>query len=79
MPRMVDEFTELFERHDGAEMRLAQALNDEPLACALVLAALCWDRVDPRGWRALGVLCAQARRLMAGWGSALRRWTTGRR
>ncbi|MDQ3761017.1 MAG: hypothetical protein M3460_04760 [Actinomycetota bacterium] len=68
VPRMVDELTELFERHDGAEVRLARARNDEPLACALVMAALCWDRVDPRGWRAPGVLCAQARRLMALWG-----------
>jgi tetratricopeptide (TPR) repeat protein len=66
---MVDELTELFELHDGAEMRLARARNDEPLACALVMAALCWDRVDPRGWRAPGVLCAQARRLMAVWGA----------
>ena len=68
MPWMVDELTELLEGHDGAEVRLAQARNDDPFACALVMAALCWDRVDRRGWRAPGVLCAQARRLMALWG-----------
>jgi tetratricopeptide (TPR) repeat protein len=62
---MMDEFTELFERHDSAEARLAQAQNDEPLACALVMAALCWDRVDPRGWRPPGVLRTQARQQMA--------------
>ncbi|MGH3548581.1 MAG: hypothetical protein ACRDQU_10835 [Pseudonocardiaceae bacterium] len=67
VPRIIDEFTDLFERHDGAEMRLAQARNDEPLACALVMAALCWDQVDRRGWRAPGALCAQARRLMTAW------------
>ncbi|MGH3909080.1 MAG: hypothetical protein ACRDTE_33615, partial [Pseudonocardiaceae bacterium] len=65
---MVDEFAELFEWRDGAEVRLAQAQDDQPLACALVMAALCWDRVYRRGWRAPGVLCAQARRLMAVWG-----------
>ncbi len=65
---MIDDLTGLFERHDDAEMRLAQARNDDPLACALVLAALCWDRLDPRGWHAPGVLCAQTRRLMALWG-----------
>jgi len=37
------------------------------LACALVMAALSWDQVDQRGWRAPAVLCAQARRLMAVW------------
>ncbi|MGH3773027.1 MAG: hypothetical protein ACRDRW_16810, partial [Pseudonocardiaceae bacterium] len=68
VPSIVDEFTELLEWWDGAEVRLARARDDHPLACALVLAALCWDQVDPRGWRAPGVLCAQARRLMAGWG-----------
>lgn len=68
MRRIVDEFTEFFELNDGAEMRLAQAQHDEPLACALVMAALCWDRVNPRGWRAPGMLWAQARRLMAVWG-----------
>ncbi len=66
---MIDDLTELFERRDDAEMRLAQARNDDPLACALVLAALCWDRLDPRGWHAPGVLCAQTRRLMASWGA----------
>ena len=65
---MVDELTELFEWRDGAEVRLAQARDDQPLAYALVMAALCWDQVDQRGWRAPGVLCAQARRLMAVWG-----------
>lgn len=65
---MVDKFTELFEWHDGAEVRLAQARDGEPLACALVMAALCWERVDRRAWRARGVLCAQARQLMTLWG-----------
>ncbi|MGH3824356.1 MAG: hypothetical protein ACRDRA_16230 [Pseudonocardiaceae bacterium] len=68
VPEMVDEFTKLFERQDSAEVRLAQAFAAQPLPCALVMAALCWDRVDQRGWRAPGVLGAQARRLMAAWG-----------
>lgn len=68
VPRLVDEFTDLFDWHDGAEVRLAQARIDDPLACAVVMAALCWDRLDPRGWRARGVLCAQAQQLMARWG-----------
>ncbi len=68
VPDVVDEFIELIEGRDSAEMRLAQARDDQPLACALVMAALCWDRVDRRGWRAPGVLGAQARRLMTAWG-----------
>ncbi|MGH3720975.1 MAG: tetratricopeptide repeat protein [Pseudonocardiaceae bacterium] len=68
VPNIIDEFTEWFDQREGAEARLAQARDDQPLACALVLAALCWDQLDPRGWRELGVLGAQARRLMAGWG-----------
>ncbi|MBV9013359.1 MAG: hypothetical protein JO272_15195 [Pseudonocardiales bacterium] len=64
---MIDEFTELLERHDRAEVRLTRARDEEPLACALVMAALCWDQLDRRGWRAAEVLCAQARRLMAIW------------
>ncbi|HEX2298720.1 MAG TPA: hypothetical protein VHH34_09415, partial [Pseudonocardiaceae bacterium] len=65
VPNMVDYFSELLERQDGVEVRLAQARDDQPLAWALVMAAQCWDRVDRRGWRSAGVLCAQARRLMA--------------
>jgi tetratricopeptide (TPR) repeat protein len=65
---MIDEFTKLFERQDSAETRLAQAFAAQSLSCALVMAALCWDRVDQRGWRAPGRLGAQARRLMAVWG-----------
>jgi hypothetical protein len=68
VPKIVDEFTELFERQDRAEVRLAQALAVQPLACALVMAALCWDRLDPRGWRVPEMLCAQARRLTTVWG-----------
>ncbi|MGH8918199.1 MAG: tetratricopeptide repeat protein [Actinomycetes bacterium] len=64
---MVNDFTELFECHDGAEVRLRQARGDQPLAWVLVMAALSWDRVDRRGWRAPAVLGAQARRLMAVW------------
>jgi len=56
---MADEFTELFERWNGAEARLAQAHDDQPLAWALVMAALCWDRVDQRGWCVpRGAVCA---------------------
>jgi tetratricopeptide (TPR) repeat protein len=62
---MVDDFTELF--NDGAEARLRQARDDQPLAYALVMAALSWDQVDRQGWRAPAVLCAQARRLMTIW------------
>jgi len=65
---MVDDITGLFGWQDGAEVRLMQAHDDQPLACVLVMAALSWDRVDRRGWRAPVVLCAQARRLMAVWG-----------
>ena len=65
---MVDDFTELFEWRDSTEVRLAQAYDDQPLARALVMAALSWDQMDRRGWRAPVVLCAQARRLMAVWG-----------
>lgn len=65
---MIDDFTKLCEWQDGAELRLRQARDDQPLACALVMAALSWDRVDQRGWRAPALLCAQARRLMAVWG-----------
>jgi hypothetical protein len=68
VPKIVDDFTELFERQDDAEVRLAQARDDQPLAWALVMAALSWDQVDGRGWRAPAVVCAQARRLAAGWG-----------
>ncbi|MGH8571510.1 MAG: hypothetical protein ACREX8_02895 [Gammaproteobacteria bacterium] len=62
---MIDDITGLFERQDGAEVRLRQAHDDQPLAWALVMAALSWDQVDRRGWRTPVVLCAQARRLMA--------------
>ncbi|MBV9030483.1 MAG: hypothetical protein JO364_09255 [Pseudonocardiales bacterium] len=68
VPSMGDELAGLFEWRDGAEVRLARAQDDQPLAYALMMAALCWDRVDQRGWRAPEVLCAQARRLMDGWG-----------
>ncbi|MBV9140470.1 MAG: hypothetical protein JO115_06080 [Pseudonocardiales bacterium] len=68
LPSAIDEITELFERHDGAEMRLARARSDAPLACALVMAALCWDQLDRRGSRTPEGLGAQARRLMALWG-----------
>jgi tetratricopeptide (TPR) repeat protein len=68
VPEIVDDFTKLFERRDGAEVRLRQARDDQPLAWALVMAALSWDQVDRRRWRAPAVLCAQARRLMAVWG-----------
>ncbi|MGH3829406.1 MAG: hypothetical protein ACRDRS_02980 [Pseudonocardiaceae bacterium] len=67
VPSVVDEFLELFERRDNVEVRLARARDDQPLACALVMAALCWDHVNRRGWRAPKVLCAQARRLMTVW------------
>ncbi|MGH3754365.1 MAG: hypothetical protein ACRDRP_17030 [Pseudonocardiaceae bacterium] len=70
VPDIIDDFLESFERRDGAEVRLAQARDDRPLAHALVLAALSWDQVDQRGWRAPAVLGAQARRLMAVWGVA---------
>ncbi len=65
---MVDEFTALLEGSDVAEERLAQARDDQPLGYALVMAALSWDQVDRRGWHTPVALCAQARRLMAGWG-----------
>ncbi|MGH3834237.1 MAG: hypothetical protein ACRDSF_00825 [Pseudonocardiaceae bacterium] len=68
VPETVDDFTELFGGQDATEVRLTQARDDQPLAWALVMAALSWDRVDRRGWRAPAVLCAQARRLMAVWG-----------
>jgi tetratricopeptide (TPR) repeat protein len=68
VPEIVDDFTRLFERRDGAEVRLRQARDDHPLAWALVMAVLSWDQVDQRRWRAPAVLCAQARRLLAGWG-----------
>jgi hypothetical protein len=64
---MVDDFTELLMRQDDAEVRLTRARDDQPLAYALVMAALSWDQVDRRGWRAPAVLCAQARRLAAAW------------
>lgn len=51
-----------------AEARLGQARDNQPLAYALVMAALSWDQVDQRGWRSPAVLCAQTRRLMAVWG-----------
>src|SRR5262249_57658293 len=38
-----------------------------PLAYALVMAAVSWEQVDRRGWRAPAALCAQAGRLMAAW------------
>ncbi len=65
---MVDDFIGLLEWQDGAEVRLMQARDDQPLAWALMMAALSWDQVDRRGWRAPAVLGAQARRLMAAWG-----------
>jgi hypothetical protein len=68
VPEMVDEFTALFELQDGAEVRLTQARDSQPLAWALVMAALSWDQVDRRGWRAPAILGAQARRLIALWG-----------
>lgn len=67
VPSIVDDFVGWFERRDSAQLRLARARDDQPLACALVMAALCWDRLDQRGWRAPEVLSAQARRLMAAW------------
>lgn len=68
VPEMVDDFTRLFEWQGSAEVRLTQARDDQPLAYALVMAALSWDQVDRRGWRVSAVLGAQARRLMAVWG-----------
>lgn len=68
VPEMIDDFTKLFAWQDGAEVRLRQARDDQPLGYALVMAALSWDQVDWRGWRTPAVLCAQARRLMAVWG-----------
>ncbi|MGQ0774212.1 MAG: tetratricopeptide repeat protein, partial [Pseudonocardiales bacterium] len=62
---MADDFSDLFEWHDDAEARLTQARDDQPLACALVMAALSWDRLDRRGWRGPAALSAQARRMMA--------------
>lgn len=67
VPKMVDDILGLFEGQDGAEVRLTQAHGDQPLAYALVMAALSWDQVDRRGWRAPMALCAQARRLMVVW------------
>ncbi|MBV8994321.1 MAG: hypothetical protein JO287_11640 [Pseudonocardiales bacterium] len=64
---MVDEFTELFDWQDDAEVRLRQACDVQPLAYALVMGALSWEQVDRRGWRAPAVLCAQARRLLIAW------------
>lgn len=64
---IIEEFTRFVEHRDGADARLRQARDDQPLAWALVLAALSWDQVNRRGWRAPAVLCAQARRLMAAW------------
>ena len=57
---MVDDILGLFEGQDGAEVRLTQAHDDQPLAYSLVMAALSWDQVDRRGWRAPVALCAQA-------------------
>ncbi|MGH3683778.1 MAG: hypothetical protein ACRDRE_13750 [Pseudonocardiaceae bacterium] len=76
VPDFLDEITKVLEGCDGAEGRLRQARDDQPLAWALVMAALSWDTVDHRGWRAPVVLCAQARRLMAVWGSPRSWWTT---
>ncbi|MGH3818802.1 MAG: hypothetical protein ACRDRE_13790, partial [Pseudonocardiaceae bacterium] len=70
VPDFLDEITKVLEGCDDADVRLRQARDDRPLAWALVMAALSWDAVDHRGWRAPVVLCAQARRLMAGWGVA---------
>jgi hypothetical protein len=70
VPKMFDDFVELMERQDGAELRLARALDDQPLGYVLVMAALSWDQVDRRGWRPPEVLGAQARRLAAVWGVA---------
>ncbi|HEX2301260.1 MAG TPA: hypothetical protein VHH34_22625 [Pseudonocardiaceae bacterium] len=63
--KRIHDFTELLLWQDDAEMRLTQAHDDHPLAWALVMAALSWDQVNRRGWRAPAVLCAQARRVMA--------------
>jgi hypothetical protein len=68
IPDIIDDFTKFFERRDSADARLRQARDDQPLAWALVMAALSWEQLDRRGWRAPSVLCAQARRLMAVWG-----------
>lgn len=68
VPEMVDDFAKSFERQEGAEVRLMQARDDQPLAYALVMAVLSWEQVDRREWRAPAVLGAQARRLMAVWG-----------
>jgi hypothetical protein len=69
VPDGIDDFLTLFERRDSADARLRQARDDQPLAWALVMAALSWEQLDRRGWRAPAVLCAQARRLIAAWGS----------
>lgn len=66
-PKIIDDLTELFELQDDAEVRLRQARAAQPVAWALVMAALCWDQVDRRGWRTAKILGAQARRLMAAW------------
>jgi hypothetical protein len=67
---MFDDFVELMEQQDSAEARLIRALDDQPFGYVLVMAALSWDQVDRRGWRAPEVLCAQARRLAVAWGIA---------
>jgi hypothetical protein len=68
VPDIADEFARIIEGRDSPEARLRQARDDQPLAVALVLAALSWNQVDQRGWRAPEVLCAQARQLMTIWG-----------
>ncbi|MGH3867625.1 MAG: tetratricopeptide repeat protein [Pseudonocardiaceae bacterium] len=68
IPDIIDDFTKWFERRDSADARLRQARDNQPLAWALVMAALSWNKVDHRGWRTPAVLCAQARRLMGVWG-----------
>jgi FimV-like protein len=67
VPGAVDDFTDIFEfeRLDAAESRLIKARDEHPLAYALAMAALSWDRVKGRGWRTPSALCIQAGRLAA--------------
>ena len=64
---MMADFTAMFEHQEAAEARLAAAEHEYPLAYALVMAALSWERVDRRRWHTLAWLCAQTRRLIAAW------------
>jgi len=65
VPPELDGFADMIKRQEAAESRLVRARDEQPLAYALAMAALLWEKVHRRGWRSPSALCVQVGRLVA--------------